>query len=99
MPYLKEPKFPETTSFLLALQLLPLKLLAPKAPFPGANTNAVPLRETAQFNFALDAFLDNGLTFVTRKLFGRYGMEGFGFLDSFAGAKLNFGFGPFFKTI
>ncbi|EJT77225.1 hypothetical protein GGTG_07137 [Gaeumannomyces tritici R3-111a-1] len=41
-------------------------------------------------NFALDALLDNGLTFITRKLFGRYGMEGFGFLDSFASAKLGF---------
>ncbi|EJT81128.1 hypothetical protein GGTG_01113, partial [Gaeumannomyces tritici R3-111a-1] len=42
-------------------------------------------------NFALNAFLDNGLTFVTRKLFGQYGIKGFGFLNSFAGAKLGFG--------
>ncbi|EJT81123.1 hypothetical protein GGTG_01108, partial [Gaeumannomyces tritici R3-111a-1] len=41
-------------------------------------------------NFALDALLNNGLTFVARKLFGRYGIKGFGFLDSFTGAKLGF---------
>ncbi|EJT82293.1 hypothetical protein GGTG_02267 [Gaeumannomyces tritici R3-111a-1] len=63
------------------------------------NTDAVLLREAIRFNFALDALLNNGLTFVTRKLFGRYGMEGFGFLNSFTGAKLNFGFGPFPKII
>ncbi|EJT70823.1 hypothetical protein GGTG_11846, partial [Gaeumannomyces tritici R3-111a-1] len=41
-------------------------------------------------NFALDALLDNGLTFIARKLFGRYGIKGFSLLDSFAGAKLSF---------
>ncbi|EJT79108.1 hypothetical protein GGTG_04197, partial [Gaeumannomyces tritici R3-111a-1] len=41
-------------------------------------------------NFALDALLNNGLTFVTRKLLGRYGIKGFNFLNGFAGAKLNF---------
>ncbi|EJT68629.1 hypothetical protein GGTG_13795 [Gaeumannomyces tritici R3-111a-1] len=48
-----------------ALQSLPLKSLAPKAAFPGANTDAAPLRGTARFasSFALNAFLDNGLTF------------------------------------
>ncbi|EJT72142.1 hypothetical protein GGTG_09009 [Gaeumannomyces tritici R3-111a-1] len=90
MPYPKKPKFSETTSFSLALQLLPLKLSALKAVLPGANTDAVPLREAARLNFALDALLDNGLTFVTRKLFGRYGIKGFGFLNSLTGAKLSF---------
>ncbi|EJT81754.1 hypothetical protein GGTG_01729, partial [Gaeumannomyces tritici R3-111a-1] len=42
-------------------------------------------------NFALNALLDNGLTFVTRKLFGRYSIKRFSFLDSLANAKLNFG--------
>ncbi|EJT82060.1 hypothetical protein GGTG_02034, partial [Gaeumannomyces tritici R3-111a-1] len=42
-------------------------------------------------NFALNALLNNGLTFVARKLFGRYSIKRFGFLDSFAGAKLSFG--------
>ncbi|EJT68213.1 hypothetical protein GGTG_14209, partial [Gaeumannomyces tritici R3-111a-1] len=41
-------------------------------------------------NFALNALLNNGLTFIARKLFGRYGMEGFGFLNSLTGAKLGF---------
>ncbi|EJT71149.1 hypothetical protein GGTG_10409 [Gaeumannomyces tritici R3-111a-1] len=41
-------------------------------------------------NFALNALLDNGLTFVTRKLFGRYGIKRFGFLNGLAGAKLGF---------
>ncbi|EJT81707.1 hypothetical protein GGTG_01683 [Gaeumannomyces tritici R3-111a-1] len=34
---------------------------------------------------------------LARKLFGRYGMEKLGFLDSFAGAKLNFVLGHFPK--
>ncbi|EJT68760.1 hypothetical protein GGTG_13672, partial [Gaeumannomyces tritici R3-111a-1] len=42
-------------------------------------------------NFALNALLNNGLTFVARKLLGRHSMEGFGFLNNFAGAKLGFG--------
>ncbi|EJT75220.1 hypothetical protein GGTG_05157 [Gaeumannomyces tritici R3-111a-1] len=105
MPYLKKPKFPETTSFSLALKSLPLKSLALKAALSGANTNAVPLQEIARFvkllknvlnnfqyrsanNFALNAFLNNGLTFVTRKLFGQYGIKRFNFLNNFAGAKL-----------
>ncbi|EJT81827.1 hypothetical protein GGTG_01801 [Gaeumannomyces tritici R3-111a-1] len=41
-------------------------------------------------NFALNALLNNGLTFVTRKLFGQYSIKGFGFLNNFANAKLNF---------
>ncbi|EJT79494.1 hypothetical protein GGTG_04578 [Gaeumannomyces tritici R3-111a-1] len=49
MPYPREPKPLKTTSFSLALQLLPLKLLAPKAALPGVNTDAALLRETAQF--------------------------------------------------
>ncbi|EJT73532.1 hypothetical protein GGTG_07388 [Gaeumannomyces tritici R3-111a-1] len=92
MPYLKEPKPLKITFFSLALQSLPLKSLAPKAVPPGANTNAAPLRGTARLvgNFALDALLDNGLTFVARKLFGRYGIKGFSFLDGLTGAKLGF---------
>ncbi|EJT79801.1 hypothetical protein GGTG_04884 [Gaeumannomyces tritici R3-111a-1] len=64
----------------------------PKAALSGVNTNAAPLREAARFvgNFALNTFLDNGLTFVARKLFGRYGIKGFSLLNSFAGAKLSF---------
>ncbi|EJT78930.1 hypothetical protein GGTG_04022 [Gaeumannomyces tritici R3-111a-1] len=83
MPYLKEPKLLEITFFSLALQSLPLKLLAPKAALSGANTNAAPLREAARFVKLLKNVL-------ARKLFGRYGIKGFGFLNSFASAKLNF---------
>ncbi|EJT82068.1 hypothetical protein GGTG_02042, partial [Gaeumannomyces tritici R3-111a-1] len=48
-------------------------------------------------NFALDALLNNGLTFVTRKLFGRYGIKRFSFLDNFAGAK--WGFNKLFEKL
>ncbi|EJT68303.1 hypothetical protein GGTG_14118, partial [Gaeumannomyces tritici R3-111a-1] len=42
-------------------------------------------------NFALDALLNNGLTFIARKLLGRYGIKGFSFLNNLASAKLSFG--------
>ncbi|EJT71112.1 hypothetical protein GGTG_10372 [Gaeumannomyces tritici R3-111a-1] len=92
MPYPKELKPLETTSLLLALQSLPPKSLAPKAAPPGANTDAAPSRGAARLasSFALNALLNNGLTFVARKLFGRHGIKGFGFLNGFTGAKLGF---------
>ncbi|EJT80463.1 hypothetical protein GGTG_00462 [Gaeumannomyces tritici R3-111a-1] len=39
------------------------------------------IKRTARFNFALNALLNNGLTFVTRKLFGQYAL--ISFLKSF----------------
>ncbi|EJT68192.1 hypothetical protein GGTG_14229, partial [Gaeumannomyces tritici R3-111a-1] len=42
-------------------------------------------------NFALNAFLNNGLTFIARKLFGQYSMERFGLLNNLTSAKLGFG--------
>ncbi|EJT71553.1 hypothetical protein GGTG_10810 [Gaeumannomyces tritici R3-111a-1] len=78
-----EPKLPETTFFSLTLQSLPLKLLTPKAALPGANTNAAPLREAARLLNLLFRLNGNGVKLLKNVL-------GFGFLNGFAGAKLDF---------
>ncbi|EJT75218.1 hypothetical protein GGTG_05155 [Gaeumannomyces tritici R3-111a-1] len=80
------------------LKLMPFK--AGTTPFSKRQKNAAILPKKvwaatkplccSASNFAINALLDNGLTFVTRKLFNRYNIKRFGFLNSFANAKISF---------